>query len=155
MVRVFGHTRRAVMASAGGTGAGGNHEERRSSLKDMVSMWDHKLHGEVSSSSGGGAATDAGATDYGHPPPGSLTEKRALDAATHIDAEVDKLCDNIRLLSKGTGKTTFGELFAYYVDISNTFMGMLQRAKKRGRVKYEGDMLFQGPSDHVVIALAE
>jgi hypothetical protein len=48
---------------------------------------------------------------------------------------------------------TFGELFLAYQDISDTLVGIMMRAKKRGLIEYEGDMLFQGVNDGVVITV--
>ena len=40
-----------------------------------------------------------------------------------------------------------------YADISDSLVGVLMRAKKRKRLYYAGDMLFQGSSDRVVISV--
>jgi hypothetical protein len=47
----------------------------------------------------------------------------------------------------------FGLLFKTYQDISDTLVGMLRRAKKYKLLNFEGDMLFQGQSDNVIIFL--
>ena len=48
---------------------------------------------------------------------------------------------------------TFGKLFNVYADISDTLVGILMRARKRGKLGFEGDMLFQGAHDHVLISV--
>lgn len=51
---------------------------------------------------------------------------------------------------------TFGELFQRYQDVSDTLVGILQRTKKRGLIKYQGeggDLLLQGRHNHVLIVL--
>lgn len=90
---------------------------------------------------------------------GSLTEMRALKAAAWIDAEIDKLIAVIERVGTKSGEgeggvtVTFGELFAAYQDISDTLVGILMRAKKRGRLVYEGDMLFRGTHDDTLITV--
>ena len=82
---------------------------------------------------------------------------------------------------EGGVAVTFGELFAAYQvlrgvtavalassmlttrfplapvshlqDISDTLVGILMRAKKRGRLVYEGDMLFRGTHDDTLITV--
>lgn len=49
---------------------------------------------------------------------------------------------------------TFGELFRLYEDISDTLVGIMMRAKKRKKITYEGDMLFQGCHDNVLVSVA-
>ena len=40
-----------------------------------------------------------------------------------------------------------------YANISDTLVGILMRARKRRRVAFESDMLFQGVHDNVVISV--
>lgn len=47
----------------------------------------------------------------------------------------------------------FKELFELYKVISNKLVGLLLRARKYGLVKFEGEMLYQGRDDKVVITL--
>ena len=42
-----------------------------------------------------------------------------------------------------------------YANISDTLVGILMRARKRRRVAFESDMLFQGVHDDVLISLLE
>ena len=53
----------------------------------------------------------------------------------------------------GQATITFGELFDMYADVSDTLVGILLRARRRKRLVFEGDMLFQGQSDKVVITV--
>ena len=48
---------------------------------------------------------------------------------------------------------TFGRLFQIYTVISNKVVGVLLRARKYGFVTFEGETLFQGRDDNVVITL--
>ncbi|XP_049440705.1 actin-binding Rho-activating protein-like [Epinephelus fuscoguttatus] len=109
-----------------------------------------------------------GQDDYGRPLQGSLTEQRGKDAHTHISREVEELCEVIRNIGKPTGKdgdgsgsdgkvvtVEFGKLFEHYVTISNKLVGILLRARKQRLVDFEGEMLWQGKDDHVVIMLLQ
>uniref|UniRef100_A0A3Q0T1F6 Costars domain-containing protein n=1 Tax=Amphilophus citrinellus TaxID=61819 RepID=A0A3Q0T1F6_AMPCI len=49
----------------------------------------------------------------------------------------------------------FGKLFEHYVSISNKLVGILLRARKQRLVDFEGEMLWQGKDDHVVITLLQ
>lgn len=58
--------------------------------------------------------------------------------------------------STGRYEVTFGELFYTYQDISDTLVGIMVRAKKRGLIEYEGQgghMLFQGRHDKVIVTV--
>lgn len=103
-----------------------------------------------------------GQGDYGRPLQGSMTEQRGKDAHTHISREVQELCEVIRDIgeqrdSEVDGKVAveFGKLFERYVTISNKLVGVLLRARKQGLVDFEGEMLWQGKDDHVVITLLQ
>ncbi|XP_039974291.1 actin-binding Rho-activating protein-like [Xiphias gladius] len=106
--------------------------------------------------------------DYGRPLQGSMTEQRGKDAHTHISREVQELCEVIRNIgeprdsdaggSSSDGKVIaveFGKLFEHYVTISNKLVGILLRARKQRLVNFEGEMLWQGKDDHVVITLLQ
>ena len=94
---------------------------------------------------------------YGRPPEGSQSEARAAKASDWVDNEIDKLLKVISENGKsGTdGKVfiTFGQLFILYQDISDSLVGIMMRAKKRSRLRYEGDMLWQGVHDAVCITI--
>lgn len=96
---------------------------------------------------------------YGRPKEGSKTAERAKRAEEHIYREIMELCFVIRTMARhrrdGKIQVTFGELFDRYVRISDKVVGILMRARKHGLVHFEGEMLWQGKDDHVVITLLE
>lgn len=99
-----------------------------------------------------------GQEGYGKPPEGSKTEQRGKDAQSHICREVEELCTVIKEIGRSgedNGKITveFGTLFEHYVTISNKLVGVLLRARKQGLVHFEGEMLWQGRDDRVIITL--
>lgn len=89
----------------------------------------------------------------------SLSEERAEKAAVWVEKEVYKLLEEIEKIGQVSSNEvtiTFGELFTRYQDVSDTLVGILQRAKKRDLIKYEGKgghLLLQGHHDHVVITM--
>ncbi|KAI5106395.1 actin-binding Rho-activating protein-like [Silurus meridionalis] len=95
--------------------------------------------------------------DYGRPREGSHTERRGTEAQSHIGKEVSELCQIIRELGHrredGRREIEFGKLFEHYVSISNKLVGLLLRARKQGQVHFEGEMLWQGKDDRVLITL--
>ncbi|XP_048363625.1 actin-binding Rho-activating protein [Sphaerodactylus townsendi] len=99
---------------------------------------------------------DAG---YGRPKEGTKTAERAMRAEAHIHREMKDLCFIIRtmvsLRRDGKVQVTFGELFDRYVRISDKVVGILMRARKHGMVSFEGEMLWQGRDDNVIITLLE
>lgn len=105
------------------------------------------------------AHTHRGDPTYGRPPEGSRTEQRGRDAHSHVGREVEELCLIIRRTGKvgedGHVRVTFGQLFETYVTISNKVVGILLRARKHGLVHFEGEMLWQGKDDDVVITLLQ
>ena len=60
-----------------------------------------------------------------------------------------------RLGEKGTHACTFGELFddEQVANYYEALVGTLKAAKRKGRVKYEGQMLLKGMSNNVVISI--
>ncbi|KAG7474310.1 hypothetical protein JOB18_006141 [Solea senegalensis] len=107
-----------------------------------------------------------GQDDYGRPMQGSMTEQRGRDAHTHVSREVQELCEVIRNIGEprnrddGGGSrdgsviaVEFGKLFEHYVTISNKLVGILLRARKQRLVHFEGEMLWQGKDDNVMITL--
>ncbi|KAM3931796.1 actin-binding Rho-activating protein-like [Leptodactylus fuscus] len=107
----------------------------------------------------GTAQPDTQDPEYGKPKAGTLTEKRGKDAHRHLGKEAEQLCLVIRNIGitgeDGLIKVTFGKLFDAYVTISNKLVGILLRARKHGLLDFEGEMLWQGRDDHVVITLLE
>lgn len=98
--------------------------------------------------------------NYGKPVEGSKTEQRGKQAATSIANEVKLLCEIIKkhgvVNNESTNKEvtiTFKELFELYKVISSKVVGLLIRARKHGLVKFEGEMLYQGRDDSVIITL--
>uniref|UniRef100_A0A665TNV2 Si:dkey-29b11.3 n=1 Tax=Echeneis naucrates TaxID=173247 RepID=A0A665TNV2_ECHNA len=82
--------------------------------------------------------------------------------------KVQELCEVIRNIGEtkdidGDGSSCkgkvisveFGKLFEHYVTISNKLVGILLRARKQRLVNFEGEMLWQGKDDHVVITLLQ
>ncbi|KAF3707259.1 Actin-binding Rho-activating protein Striated muscle activator of Rho-dependent signaling [Channa argus] len=98
-----------------------------------------------------------GQEGYGHPKEGSKTAERAKRAEKHIHREIDDMCFVIRTMADpdpdGKTRITFGQLFDRYVRISDKVVGILMRARKHGKVAFEGEMLWQGRDDGVIITL--
>ncbi|XP_003782461.1 actin-binding Rho-activating protein [Otolemur garnettii] len=96
---------------------------------------------------------------YGRPKEGTKTAERAKRAEEHIYREIMDLCFIIRTMARhrrdGKIQVTFGDLFDRYIRISDKVVGILMRARKHGLVDFEGEMLWQGRDDHVVITLLE
>ncbi|NXI46019.1 ABRA protein, partial [Galbula dea] len=94
---------------------------------------------------------------YGRPKEGTKTAERAKRAEAHIHREIRDLCFIIESMAKprpdGKIQVTFGELFERYVRISDKVVGILLRARKHGLVDFEGEMLWQGRDDNVIITL--
>ncbi|XP_021245017.1 actin-binding Rho-activating protein [Numida meleagris] len=94
---------------------------------------------------------------YGRPKEGTKTAERAKRAEAHIHREIRDLCFIIETMAKprrdGKIQVTFGELFERYVRISDKVVGILMRARKHGLVDFEGEMLWQGRDDNVIITL--
>lgn len=140
-------------------------EDGTASVKGLAQTWqkwsedhkDYQKHNPFSSY----AVMDfrpAGAQErYGQPPEGSHTERRGKEAHYHIGREVTELCQIIRELGHrqedGRREIEFGTLFEHYVSISNKLVGVLLRARKQGLVQFEGEMLWQGKDDRVLISL--
>uniref|UniRef100_A0A8C5X147 Actin-binding Rho-activating protein n=1 Tax=Malurus cyaneus samueli TaxID=2593467 RepID=A0A8C5X147_9PASS len=94
---------------------------------------------------------------YGHPKEGTKTAERAKRAEAHIHREISDMCFIIESMARprpdGKIQVTFGELFDRYVRISDKVVGILMRARKHGLVDFEGEMLWQGRDDNVIITL--
>ncbi len=98
-----------------------------------------------------------GEEGYGRPKEGSKTAERAKRAEAHIHREIDDMCFIIRTMADpdpdGYTRVTFGDLFDRYVRISDKVVGILMRARKHGKVAFEGEMLWQGQDDGIIITL--
>ncbi|XP_056605893.1 actin-binding Rho-activating protein [Triplophysa dalaica] len=97
---------------------------------------------------------DAG---YGRPKEGSKTAQRADRAQKHIYREMEEMCFIIRDMNQqdkeGRIYMTFGRLFDRYVKISDKVVGILLRCRKHKMVDFEGEMLWKGQDDDVIITL--
>ncbi|KAL4657508.1 actin-binding Rho-activating protein-like [Arapaima gigas] len=131
-------------------------------LKDGWQKWckDHHEYQKHNPFSGRSQATlhlMKGQEGYGRPPEGSKTEQRGFDAHSHISREVQELCDIIRDVGlrreDGSVLVEFGRLFERYVTISNKVVGILLRARRQGLIHFQGEMLWQGRDDRVIITL--
>jgi len=136
----------------------GGIASRLKQWQDKMSDFEEKQSKNVFSGAyDGGAAPKPGDANYGKAVAGSATEMRAKAAAEWVDKEIDKLIQVIKKVGtvdeKGQHSVTFGVLFVTYQDISDTLVGILMRAKKRKRITYPGDMLFQGQHNSVVITV--
>ncbi|XP_026157005.1 actin binding Rho activating protein b [Mastacembelus armatus] len=98
-----------------------------------------------------------GQEGYGRPKEGTKTAERAKRAERHIHREISDMCYVIRTMADpdpdGKTRITFGQLFDRYVRISDKVVGILMRARKHGKVAFEGEMLWQGQDDAVIITL--
>lgn len=96
---------------------------------------------------------------YGYPKEGTKTAERAKRAEGHIHREMRDMCFIIRIMAQpqrdGKIQVTFGDLFDRYVHISDKVVGILLRARKHGMLDFEGEMLWQGRDDAVLITLLE
>lgn len=97
--------------------------------------------------------------NYGRPPPGSKTEIRGQRAGKLITGEIVEVCYHILRVGlerpDGTYIVGFGFMFEFYTKVSNKLVGMLLRARRQGLVEFEGEMLFQGRDDNVIIKLVK
>ncbi|XP_077432733.1 actin-binding Rho-activating protein [Vanacampus margaritifer] len=136
-------------------------------LKDNWQKWsekhqEHQKHNPFSHDTKPIAVVpQKGHDGYGRPLQGSMTAQRGEDAHTHISREVQELCEVIKDIgvrshndgNVGDISVEFSKLFEHYVTISNKLVGILLRARKQKLVDFEGEMLWQGKDDQVVITL--
>eukprot|EP00466_Bigelowiella_natans_P015307 jgi/Bigna1/138851/aug1.47_g13559 len=98
-----------------------------------------------------------GQKGYGKALPGSKSAMRAEKAKLWVKQQIGILLTVIKREGskgpQGHHQVNFGKLFTAYQDISDTLVGMLRRARKYKGLTFEGDMLYQGVSDKVVISL--
>lgn len=130
-------------------------------------MWDKKTSAAVESQRGNvfsknydkskSRAPKRGEKGYGTAPEGSKSAARAERAKQWVKEQIGLLIATIKKVGNDSGdglaETTFGVMFVAYQDISDTLVGILRRAKKYKCLDFQGDMLFQGQSDNVVIKL--
>ncbi|OTF82610.1 Costars domain containing protein [Euroglyphus maynei] len=98
--------------------------------------------------------------NYGKPVEGSKTEQRGKQASQLIANEIKLLMEIIQkhgtVNEESSGKEVtikFKELFELYKVISSKIVGLLLRARKHGLVRFEGEMLYQGRDDNVIITM--
>ncbi|XP_007900884.1 actin binding Rho activating protein b [Callorhinchus milii] len=128
-----------------------DHHQVKQKLNPFSEEFDHELAMATRLQKG-----DQG---YGRPKEGTKTAERAQRAEAHIRREVMDMCFIIRSMGQPGAdsrvRITFGELFERYVRISDKVVGILMRARKHGYVHFEGEMLWQGRDDDVIITLLE
>ncbi|XP_028854622.1 actin-binding Rho-activating protein [Denticeps clupeoides] len=99
---------------------------------------------------------DAG---YGRPKEGSKTAQRGERAQKHIHREMEEMCFIIRDMGQkdknGKIYVTFGRLFDRYVKISDKVVGILLRCRKHKMLDFEGEMLWKGQDDNVIVTLSD
>ncbi|XP_032877106.1 actin-binding Rho-activating protein-like [Amblyraja radiata] len=134
-------------------------------LKQKWQKWagDHREYQRSNPFSGSHVASSLeqckAGEEYGRPKNGSKTEQRGRDAHRLVGREIEELLDIIKRNGEsgpdGNICVTFGRLFDAYVTISNKVVGLLLRARKHGLIRFDGEMLWQGRDDHVLITLVE
>ncbi|XP_049455318.1 actin-binding Rho-activating protein [Epinephelus fuscoguttatus] len=99
---------------------------------------------------------DAG---YGRPKDGSKTAERGDRAHKHIHREMEEMVWIIREMGikdkEGRTIITFGRLFDRYVKISDKVVGIVLRCRKHKMLDFEGEMLWKGQDDDVIITLRD
>ncbi|XP_072239172.1 actin-binding Rho-activating protein [Leuresthes tenuis] len=100
-----------------------------------------------------------GDSGYGRPKDGSKTAERGDRAHKHIHREMEEMVWIIRDMGfkdkEGRTIITFGRLFDRYVKISDKVVGILLRCRKHKMLDFEGEMLWKGQDDGVVITLRD
>ncbi|XP_020338406.1 actin-binding Rho-activating protein [Oncorhynchus kisutch] len=96
---------------------------------------------------------------YGRPKEGSKTAMRGDRAQKHVYKEMEELCWIVKDMGlkdkNGKSYITFGRLFDRYVKISDKVVGIVLRCRKHKMLDFEGEMLWKGQDDHVVITLRD
>ncbi|TKS71832.1 Actin-binding Rho-activating protein [Collichthys lucidus] len=100
-----------------------------------------------------------GDSGYGRPKDGSRTAERGDRAQKHIHREMEEMVWIIRDMAykdkEGRTVISFGRLFDRYVKISDKVVGILLRCRKHKMLDFEGEMLWKGQDDHVIITLRD
>uniref|UniRef100_A0A3Q3XF87 Actin-binding Rho-activating protein n=1 Tax=Mola mola TaxID=94237 RepID=A0A3Q3XF87_MOLML len=100
-----------------------------------------------------------GDSGYGRPKEGSKTAQRGDRAQKHIHREMEEMVWIIRDMGnkdrQGRTFVTFGRLFDRYVKISDKVVGILLRCRKHKMLDFEGEMLWKGQDDRVIITLRD
>ncbi|XP_051271984.1 actin-binding Rho-activating protein [Dicentrarchus labrax] len=100
-----------------------------------------------------------GDSGYGRPKDGSKTAERGDRAHKHIHREMEEMVWIIRDMGykdkEGRTIVTFGRLFDRYVKISDKVVGILLRCRKHKMLDFEGEMLWKGQDDHIIITVRD
>ncbi|KAM4587295.1 actin-binding Rho-activating protein [Odontesthes bonariensis] len=100
-----------------------------------------------------------GDSGYGRPKDGSKTAERGDRAQKHIHREMEEMVWIIRDMGledrEGRTVISFGRLFDRYVKISDKVVGILLRCRKHKMLDFEGEMLWKGQDDHIIITLRD
>ncbi|XP_005938133.1 actin-binding Rho-activating protein [Haplochromis burtoni] len=100
-----------------------------------------------------------GDSGYGRPKEGSKTAERGDRAQKHIYREMEEMVWIIRDMGfkdkEGRTIITFGRLFDRYVKISDKVVGILLRCRKHKMLDFEGEMVWKGQDDDVIITLKD
>ncbi|KAI3369684.1 hypothetical protein L3Q82_024529 [Scortum barcoo] len=103
-----------------------------------------------------------GDSGYGRPKAaqdGSKTAERGDRAQKHIHREMEEMVWIIRDMGfkdkEGRTIISFGRLFDRYVKISDKVVGILLRCRKHKMLDFEGEMLWKGQDDNVIITLRD
>ncbi|KAM3621398.1 uncharacterized protein V6R79_010746 [Siganus canaliculatus] len=100
-----------------------------------------------------------GDSGYGRPKEGSRTAQRGDRAQKHIHREMEEMVWIIRDMGfkdkEGRTVISFGRLFDRYVKISDKVVGILLRCRKHKMLDFEGEMLWKGQDDDVIITLRD
>ncbi|KAJ3603222.1 hypothetical protein NHX12_030965 [Muraenolepis orangiensis] len=96
---------------------------------------------------------------YGKPKEGTRTAERGERAQRHVHKEMEEMVWIIQDMGlkdrQGRTAITFGRLFDRYVKISDKVVGILLRCRKHKMLDFEGEMLWKGQDDAVVITVRE
>merc|ERR1711959_779242 len=91
-----------------------------------------------------------------HKTDGEIEPTCAEQVQDWVESETAKLVAIIQrhgafdVVSGGT-TISFGQLFQLYTCISDALVGIMMRARDKGVLAYEGDMLFLGVHEHVTV----
>uniref|UniRef100_A0A8C6SP43 Actin-binding Rho-activating protein n=1 Tax=Neogobius melanostomus TaxID=47308 RepID=A0A8C6SP43_9GOBI len=100
-----------------------------------------------------------GDSGYGRPKEGSKTAERGDRAHRHIHREMEEMVWIIKDMGskdkEGRTVISFGRLFDRYVKISDKVVGILLRCRKHKMLDFEGEMLWKGQDDDVMIILRD
>ncbi|KAM8914892.1 actin-binding Rho-activating protein isoform 1-T2 [Spinachia spinachia] len=96
---------------------------------------------------------------YGRPKDGSKTAERGDRAQKHVHREMEEMVWIIRDMGikdkEGRTVISFGRLFDRYVKISDKVVGIVLRCRKHKMLDFEGEMLWKGQDDDVIITLRD